>query len=82
LGETAAKVTLDYLYLLGNQAAQVRKGALRGGMKKERIVVGKDHADLARQLHGRVKQGDWLLFKGSRGMKMEKIIEQFRHGKA
>ncbi|HEX2932422.1 MAG TPA: UDP-N-acetylmuramoyl-tripeptide--D-alanyl-D-alanine ligase, partial [Candidatus Binatia bacterium] len=82
LGETAAKIRLDYLYLLGNQAAQVRKGALRGGMKKERIVVGKDHADLARQLHGRVKQGDWLLFKGSRGMKMEKIIEQFRHGKA
>jgi len=29
-----------------------------------------------------VKKGDWLLFKGSRGMKMEKILQELRGGKA
>jgi UDP-N-acetylmuramyl pentapeptide synthase len=43
-------------------------------MGGERIVIGQDHADLARQLRKRVKRGDWLLFKGSRGMAMEKVL--------
>jgi UDP-N-acetylmuramyl pentapeptide synthase len=47
-------------------------------MRAEQIVVGRDHGDLARQLHARAKKGDWLLFKGSRGMQMEKVLEQLK----
>ena len=74
LGRAAAVAALDGLYLLGPQADQVRRGALNGAMGAERIVIGQDHADLARQLRKRVKRGDWLLFKGSRGMAMEKVL--------
>lgn len=82
LGRRAAAAALDGLYLLGPQSTEVRKGALRGGIRAEQIIVGHDHNDLARRLHARVKRGDWLLFKGSRGMRMEKVLEEFKGGKA
>ena len=40
-------------------------------MAAERIIIGKDHAEVAKLLRSHVGKGDWLLFKGSRGMKME-----------
>jgi UDP-N-acetylmuramoyl-tripeptide--D-alanyl-D-alanine ligase len=76
LGKRIAPYRLSALYLLGAEATQqVRRGAVRGGMPPEKIFVGKDHSDLARQLLRRVKRGDWLLLKGSRGMAMEKIVD-------
>ena len=82
LGRAAAEAGLDRVYLLGAQAAHVRTGALERGMRAEQIIVGQDHADLAARLRAVVKAGDWLLFKGSRGMKMDKVLEALRGGKA
>ena len=82
LGQRVAKAGIDVLYLLGDRSAQVRHGALRGGMREEQIVIGRDHADMARRLRDRVKQGDWLLFKGSRGMRMEKVLQELKGGNA
>ncbi len=82
LGQRAAKAEIDALYLLGDRSGEVRNGALRGGLRAEQIIIGRDHADLARRLRARVKRGDWLLFKGSRGMKMEKILKELKGGKA
>jgi UDP-N-acetylmuramoyl-tripeptide--D-alanyl-D-alanine ligase len=81
LGKVAAGAAIDSLYLLGAQAGEVRAGALKGGMRPEQVFIGKDHADLAAQLRERVKRGDWLLFKGSRGMKMERVLEALRRGR-
>ena len=78
LGRAAAEAKIDNLYLLGRQASAVRDGALKGGMRAEQIVIGKGHADIAAQLRKRVKRGDWLLLKGSRGMKMEQVLETLR----
>ncbi|MGH7853834.1 MAG: UDP-N-acetylmuramoyl-tripeptide--D-alanyl-D-alanine ligase [Candidatus Binatia bacterium] len=82
LGKAAADTAIDSLYFLGEQASAVRSGALRAGMRPEQIIIGWDHADLASQLGERVKRGDWLLFKGSRGMQMERVLETLRRGKA
>jgi UDP-N-acetylmuramoyl-tripeptide--D-alanyl-D-alanine ligase len=82
LGRQVARARLDRLYLLGAQAKQVRRGAAGAGMPAERIVIGKDHADLASRLRSHLKKGDWLLVKGSRGMKMEKVLERLKSGKA
>jgi UDP-N-acetylmuramoyl-tripeptide--D-alanyl-D-alanine ligase len=82
LGKTAASANIDALYLLGKLAAEVRKGAVLAGMRTEKIIIGKDHADLAGQLRTRLKPGDWLLLKGSRGMKMERVLHELRGGKA
>ncbi len=78
LGRQARQAGINRLYLLGEQAAQVKKGALQSGMRPEHIVIGKDHGDVAEQLRRQVKKGDWLLFKGSRGMKMEMILRIFK----
>ncbi|HEU4345804.1 MAG TPA: UDP-N-acetylmuramoyl-tripeptide--D-alanyl-D-alanine ligase, partial [Candidatus Binatia bacterium] len=82
LGSEIAKSGIDGLYLLGAQARHVRRGAIRGGLRAQQIVMGADHGDLARALRRRVKKGDWLLFKGSRGMKMETVLKQLQGGLA
>jgi UDP-N-acetylmuramoyl-tripeptide--D-alanyl-D-alanine ligase len=78
LGKQAARCNLDALYLMGTMAQTVRKGALKAGMSADRIVVGKTHGEIARQLKTRARRGDWLLFKGSRGIKMESALECFK----
>jgi UDP-N-acetylmuramoyl-tripeptide--D-alanyl-D-alanine ligase len=78
LGNCVAEARLDWLYLLGSQAHQVRKGALRRGMAPDRVIIGKDHGDLAGHLRTHIKKGDWLLFKGSRGMKMENVLLELK----
>jgi UDP-N-acetylmuramoyl-tripeptide--D-alanyl-D-alanine ligase len=80
LGNQVARAGIDRLYLLGSQAEQVRQGALQSGLPAEHIVIGKDHADLANRLRSHVRPGDWLLFKGSRGMKMERVLNQLKSG--
>lgn len=78
LGRVAAQARIDRLYLLGDQAGTVRRGALRAGMKAHQVTVGADHGDLATRLRQQVKRGDWLLIKGSRGMKMEKVLQALK----
>jgi UDP-N-acetylmuramoyl-tripeptide--D-alanyl-D-alanine ligase len=82
LGRRVAGAGVDRLYLLGAQAKQVREGALRGGMASERIIIGRDHRDIAIRLRSHLKRGDWLLVKGSRGMKMETVLDKLKSGTA
>ena len=82
LGAAAAQAKLQLLCLLGPQAGAVRRGALGAGMTPEKIFIGKDHGDIAAHLRARLKAGDWLLVKGSRGMKMEKVLGELTGGKA
>ena len=81
LGRNAARSGIDFLFLLGEQAELVRRGALAGGMSAARIIIGRDHADLGERLRALTQKGDWLLFKGSRGMRMEKALGVLKGGK-
>lgn len=82
LGKVAAGAKLDRLFLLGAQAELVRRSALGAGMAAAKITVGRDHSDIAAQLGGLVRRGDWLLVKGSRGMRMEKVVHELKGGQA
>ena len=82
VGKAAARAAIDGLYLLGKQAPTMRRAAIAHGMRPEQVKVGRDHADIARQLREELKKGDWLLVKGSRGMKMETVLHELRSGKA
>lgn len=81
LGRVAAQAKIHQLYLLGEQARQVRNGALRAGMKSDQVIIGADHGEVARRLRRQLRRGDWLLVKGSRGMKMEKVLQELKSGK-
>ena len=78
LGKEVAGSRVDRLYLLGTEAKNVTEGALLGGMGEAQVMIGKDHGELAWELNRQVKRGDWLLFKGSRGMMMEKVLALFK----
>ena len=82
LGRIAAHAKIHQLYLLGDQACQIRKGALAAGMKSDQVIVAEDHGDVARRLRQQLRRGDWLLVKGSRGMKMEKVLKELKSVKA
>lgn len=82
LGRQAARFGVDRLYLLGAAAAQVKHSAVREGMNEDRVVIGKSHRKIARMLEKHVRAGDWLLFKGSRGMQMETVLAALKESRA
>jgi UDP-N-acetylmuramoyl-tripeptide--D-alanyl-D-alanine ligase len=78
LGRAAQAYGIDLLFLLGQFAAQVAHGAIEAGMSLQAIYIGKDHPDISHRLAQTVRDGDWMLVKGSRIMKMEEIIRELR----
>jgi len=54
------------------------EGALSAGMSKERIFHFPDSEAAAREIGALVKEGDLILVKGSRGMKMDKVVDELR----
>ena len=74
----ARRRTNDLLEQLG--LADVRKkriAKLSGGMKQKLIEHFDTHEDLAHMLKMRARPGDVILFKGSRGMRMERALAMF-----
>lgn len=51
-------------------------GAMEGGMAPENIFYLSDEESGSDYLKDHLKKGDWILVKGSRRMKMEKIAAQ------
>ncbi len=79
-GRLAAQLGLDRLFALGAQAERVAAGAREAGMSASRIHVGASHEDLAERLQGELAAGDWVLVKGSRSMRMERIAKALGAG--
>lgn len=74
LGRLAAGC-VERLYLLGEMAGQVAEGALEAGLAKGSVLVACDHQEIARELVAWLQPGDCVLFKGSRGMRMEQAAQ-------
>jgi UDP-N-acetylmuramoyl-tripeptide--D-alanyl-D-alanine ligase len=74
-GRLAAELGIDFLFALGERAGEVAAGAGEGGMSPERVRVGRDFRDVAGKLNEMLASGDCVLVKGSRAMKMERVVE-------
>jgi UDP-N-acetylmuramoyl-tripeptide--D-alanyl-D-alanine ligase len=75
VGRLVAELGIDFLFALGAHAPELAKGALEAGMDPARVRVGRDHEETASEV-GRFLQGnDWVLVKGSRSMRMERVVE-------
>jgi len=72
-GFKAGQAGLDRLFLHGAFAETLREGAVESGMPPDRIMVG-DIAEIGTALTQWLTPGDWVLVKGSRGMRMERVI--------
>ncbi|MBP1726289.1 MAG: UDP-N-acetylmuramoyl-tripeptide--D-alanyl-D-alanine ligase [Deltaproteobacteria bacterium] len=75
VGRVAAREGVDYLLAMGKQAHHLLGGATEGGMPSERLIQGSDHGEIARKVQALITPGAWVLVKGSRGMRMEKVVE-------
>ncbi len=76
LGKVASQYA-DLLLALGPNASQVAQGAQQAGMSEERIFVFSDGNAMAEKLKQIYHSGDVLLFKGSHGIHVEKVLESF-----
>ncbi len=75
VGERAAQAGIDFLILIGERARHIATGARRGGMAPGSIAFATSSEEAAGWAVYHSRPGDWILVKGSRGMKLERVID-------
>jgi UDP-N-acetylmuramoyl-tripeptide--D-alanyl-D-alanine ligase len=75
LGRRVGALGIHGLVVMGKFASWVAQGAMDAGMGRERIRICGDHAQALEMIRGLCVGRTVLLIKGSRGMRMEKIVE-------
>ena len=79
IGKKAASTGVDCLFLMGpHSSIHTYRGARDGGMDEGQIVICSDYKDVSGHLNPILTGGDWVLVKGSRGMAMEKVVEEIK----
>jgi UDP-N-acetylmuramoyl-tripeptide--D-alanyl-D-alanine ligase len=76
IGMLIATIGINTLFLQGNFSRVTAAGAMEGGLSPENIFFLSNENNGINYLKENLKKGDWILVKGSRGMKMEKIVVQ------
>jgi UDP-N-acetylmuramoyl-tripeptide--D-alanyl-D-alanine ligase len=75
LGNEAAGHGFDFLVTVGELAGLAGNAAIESGMAKDQVHYFDIHRAAAEFLRTATQPGDCLLFKGSRGSHMEKVLE-------
>jgi UDP-N-acetylmuramoyl-tripeptide--D-alanyl-D-alanine ligase len=75
VGEAAAQAGVSRLFIIGEHAEDVARGAERGGLNNSHVSVAEDMDQLSSMVIEDMKAGDVVLVKGSRGMRMERLVE-------
>ena len=78
LGRSAAAMKLDLLAAVGPEAKKTAQAARKHGLPSKRVAWFEDAVEAADWLKNRVRPYDRVLVKGSRGMRMERIVERLR----
>ncbi len=74
IGEKVVSLGVDFLFTLGESAEIIAQRAREMGLNEDHVTVSRDHRDLLHRLEKTIREGDWILIKGSRAMSMEKIV--------
>ena len=77
IGAIAARSGIQRIYAHGEFAEAVAAGARDEGLKSTNTFTG-TREEILLNLKQWLQPGDWLLVKGSRGMAMEKIVEELK----
>jgi UDP-N-acetylmuramoyl-tripeptide--D-alanyl-D-alanine ligase len=80
IGARAARRDLALLVTLGELGASIGRGALEAGLSPELHRHAADHAQAAQAVRERLGRGIAVLVKGSRGMRMEKVVHALVEG--
>jgi len=84
IGRLAARLGFTLLAVTGEYRQEVVAGAREAGMGKEQVMGFIDTVAMADWLYhlmisGQVGEDDWLLVKGSRGMRMETLLAELQN---
>ena len=79
VGEAAAR-TIDWLVVVGQAAAGIAKGALASGMEPGRVSIVADVDAALEFLPPRLRDGDVVLVKASRGIGLERVVAGLASG--
>ena len=75
VGKYVAQSNADRLYCYGELARNYIIGAVENGFDKNRCMHFSDRDELADYLKSKLKNGDSVLLKGSRGMALEEVFK-------
>jgi len=75
IGSLLADTGVDRVYLRGRFSGATAAGASKQGLPASSIILREDPEGIASDILSYAKDGDWILVKGSRRMKMEAIVE-------
>lgn len=81
VGGRAAQV-VDTLIAVGARGKWIGEAARAAGLAAERIFFAADNARAIEMLRALMRAGDVILVKGSRGMRMEEIVNALAHREA
>jgi UDP-N-acetylmuramoyl-tripeptide--D-alanyl-D-alanine ligase len=74
IGRQVAETGVKTLFLMGDYSRDTAAGAREKGMAADKIHFCESPEQVRDQLARSMKTGDWVLVKGSRKMKMERIV--------
>ena len=78
LGQAAAAAQVDGLLIFGQYAERVARGARDGGLPCSRLAVCDHFEDVLTVLEHVLEPQDVVLIKGSRGMRLERVLHWLR----
>jgi UDP-N-acetylmuramoyl-tripeptide--D-alanyl-D-alanine ligase len=83
-GRGVAAMGLARLLVFGDAARGIAQGAREAGMDEKKIQAPADLEELVAALEKALEPGDWVLIKGSRRMRLERVVEALksRRGRA
>ena len=76
IGQAAVSCGVTFLITMGALAEGIAEGALAEGMDRSHVMTCRDTAQVARVLTDITRNGDVILIKGSRAMRMEQILNE------
>ena len=79
IGEIVARSNIDHLITLGNFSSHAGERAKQICKDSKTIAICDSHEQVTSMLLNMMADGDVVLIKGSRGMEMEKIIENLKN---
>jgi len=72
IGKSIDKEKIDYVWAYGNDAIEIINGALNNGIKNAKFFNDKEM--LIKEVKELLQPNDCVLIKGSRGMKMDEVV--------